>query len=497
MFATQQAICTALFLTAAAADAPVEDGFPYPVYVAVENAEVVAGPGQRFYATDRLTRGTQVEVYREEASGWLAIRPPDGSFSWVPAEFIERSPDDRDVGRVKDATQAWIGTAAEQVSEHRPQVTLKTGELVQILGEKSVTGKSGQEIKWLKISPPAGEFRWIHLRDVSRQQPKVEPPARETDSTESHPGNEEPNTPTPALSQREREETEPRRLDVGERAMILRDIEPQPTRRDSRVEAAQFQSSTGGSESKSLSPDGFVPRKRKDGEPPRPATSGTSSSTTNSPAFGRPRSEALVATKSVSSPSLPRQIDSPAVTGGIGADATTRELEQIEVDLSLMLAKDKSVWDLASLEQRTRRLVDQGADPIARGRARLVLEKIKQFENAFNVADYGPITKGTGPAPATSETTKPVSGSLADPRYDAKGWLKPVVSRQKEKPVAEYAVVDQDGQPLCFITPSPGLNLHRYLNKQVGIYGRRGYLEELKKPHVVAERIIDLDRQWR
>jgi uncharacterized protein YgiM (DUF1202 family) len=143
MFATQQAICTALFLTAAAADAPVEDGFPYPVYVAVENAEVVAGPGQRFYATDRLTRGTQVEVYREEASGWLAIRPPDGSFSWVPAEFIERSPDDRDVGRVKDATQAWIGTAAEQVSEHRPQVTLKTGELVQILGEKSARRSSG------------------------------------------------------------------------------------------------------------------------------------------------------------------------------------------------------------------------------------------------------------------------------------------------------------------------------------------------------------------
>jgi hypothetical protein len=31
----------------------------------------------------------------------------------------------------------------------------------------------------------------------------------------------------------------------------------------------------------------------------------------------------------------------------------------------------------------------------------------------------------------------------------------------------------------------------------VGLYGRRGMLEELKKPHVLAERVIDLERQWR
>ena len=49
---------------------------PYTAYVITEGAEVVARPGHRYYATDRLSRGTQVEVYREEASGWLAVRPP-------------------------------------------------------------------------------------------------------------------------------------------------------------------------------------------------------------------------------------------------------------------------------------------------------------------------------------------------------------------------------------------------------------------------------------
>jgi hypothetical protein len=58
-------------------------------------------------------------------------------------------------------------------------------------------------------------------------------------------------------------------------------------------------------------------------------------------------------------------------------------------------------------------------------------------------------------------------------------------------------LVDADGKPLYFVTPTPGLNLSRYVNKQVGVYGRRGYMEQLKTPHVMAERIIDLDRQWR
>src|SRR5688572_32969546 len=112
--------------------------FPCTAYVAVERAEVVAGPGQRFYATQHLDRGTKLEIYREEASGWLAIRPPEGLFSWVPAQFVERSATDEDLGRVKQETGTWIGTSVEQVSEHRQEVTLKVGEVIQILDEKNL-----------------------------------------------------------------------------------------------------------------------------------------------------------------------------------------------------------------------------------------------------------------------------------------------------------------------------------------------------------------------
>ncbi len=150
-----RSILVLCLITAATSSLRAADSSPYEAYVCVDSADVVAGPGHRYYTTDRLPHGTKVEIYREEASGWLAIRPPEGSFSWVPSEFIERL-DDEQLGKVKQPTGSWIGTATEHVGEHHQQVTLKTGELVHIETEKSITTKGGNERTWLKIAPPAG-----------------------------------------------------------------------------------------------------------------------------------------------------------------------------------------------------------------------------------------------------------------------------------------------------------------------------------------------------
>jgi hypothetical protein len=452
------------------------DDSPYTAYVTVEGAEVVAGPGHRFYATERLPRGTPIEVYREESSGWLAIRPSENAFSWVPAQCVERSAEDEQAGRITGPTPAWIGTAVEHVNEHRQQVTLKEGELVQILGEKNVGGGEQPQV-WLKIAPPAGEFRWIHLRDVSRQMP----PPLETGPEAAA------DKPVPSESENEAATSaEPRRVDLAGPAIALADIERPAPRRDARVMPAQFQNSPGTIE-KPISPDGFVARKRRGSEhvqatPVVPAPLARPSSPNRSPSSVQP----LPAREQPTSPA-------PAAAG-VSGDDLAAQLQRIELDLSLMVAQDKSLWDLAAIKTRVRELVNRGADPTGRGRARLVLDKVEQFEQAFAVQNYGPIRANSATSASGSQ---PKAAGLEDPRYDAQGWLKPVVSRRSEKPIAPYAVVDQDGQPLCFVTPQPGVNLNRYLNKQVGVYGRRGYLEELHKPHVTAERIIDLERQWR
>ena len=155
------------------------DEFPYTAYIAADDTEIVAGPGHRYYATDRLARGTQVEIYREEASGWLAIRPPEGSFSWVPAEFVERQ-DDEQIGRVKQATGAWVGTSVEHAGEHHQQVTLKAGELLQILSEKSVTSAEWQVAD---VAQDCAARRRVSLGTLARRQPQK---ARGSSARRSH-----------------------------------------------------------------------------------------------------------------------------------------------------------------------------------------------------------------------------------------------------------------------------------------------------------------------
>jgi hypothetical protein len=362
------------------------------------------------------------------------------------------------------------------VAEHYQQLTLKAGELVSIVSEKKVATKSGGEQTWLKIAPPAGEFRWIHLRDVSRQKPKAPPPMLAVEANDE---------PAVEPEQPLRAEAEPRRIELAGEPIALTSLDDGRARLDRRVEQAQFRQSAA-NEVKSLSPDGFVPRKRRD---QLGSAVETGSGGAVAVAVG-PRSEARMA--SVAPRSLPASSAPAPMVGGVADGDLRRQLDQIELELSLMMSQDRSQWNFEELERRVQALVDSGADPVSRGRARLALDKIKQFEKSFANSGGLPhsgVSKDSVASPPAATST------LADPRYDAQGTLKEVISRKSANPIAPYAVVDSEGQPVCFVSPSPGLNLHRYLNKQVGLYGRRGYLEELKKPHVLAERVIEVERR--
>lgn len=491
-----------LCLAAGAQSAGAE--FPFAGYIATRQAEVASGPGRRFYTTGKLQRGAEVEVYREDDAGWLAIRPPEGSFSWVPAVHIESL--DGGMGKVRSVAEVWIGTSIETVKEHKSQVALKVGELVEIIDRKSVKTDIGEEA-WLKIAPPPGEFRYVHSRDVSREPVEEEPPP--SDSPQPLKTSE-----TPAESQASQETGEPRPFRPEGGAIALKDIQEvrgrlAAMRRDlaslaresngestneaaasADVQLAQYQSAP--TASRSLSPDGFVPRKRRPSEQlgPVPAPSPYLSLAT-APSFSRPMRDAgpQLAHARPFTAASPVSTTSTAATPRTSANTPASELAQLELELSLMVAQDKSSWDLAAIRSRVQRLVDHGATPAQRGEARLLLDKIAQFEDAFDVS-------GQGPLGASTETTISDAGNSAyAPHYDAKGWLKPVVSRSK--PAAPYAIVDQAGKPLAFVTPSPGLNIARYANKEVGLFGKRGYIEELKTPHVMAERVIDLERHVR
>ncbi|MGN6134615.1 MAG: hypothetical protein ACTHOU_08945 [Aureliella sp.] len=143
-------------------------------YVAVAEARVYAGPGEDYYPTSQLKLGESVEVYQRTDDGWLAIRPPKGSFSWLPAAQGLLLPGGRVVEVTDQGAVSWIGTALGTAKQYRWQVRLSRGEQLAVLGERTLQDEqSDQKTLWYKIAPPNGEYRWIEEHDTTLQTPML------------------------------------------------------------------------------------------------------------------------------------------------------------------------------------------------------------------------------------------------------------------------------------------------------------------------------------
>ena len=66
----------------------------------------------------------------------------------------------------------------------------------------------------------------------------------------------------------------------------------------------------------------------------------------------------------------------------------------------------------------------------------------------------------------------------------------PVVTNRAGMP--RYALTDDNGNVMQFISPQPGLNLSSYVRKRIGVFGQRSYLANVEKPHLTAERIVSM-----
>ncbi len=169
---------------------------PEAVYVAVEKANLYAGPSSDFYPTGMAKRGTVLDVYLRTPSGWLGVRPPQGSFSWVPASQAYLLPGGRVIEITDENAVSWIGTELGSAKQYRWQVQLKVGEQLSVLGEATIKNEADdREALWYKVSPPAGEFRWIEQAAVSKTAPPVK---STTSSSESQVANNTSASPTSA-----------------------------------------------------------------------------------------------------------------------------------------------------------------------------------------------------------------------------------------------------------------------------------------------------------
>lgn len=454
------------------------DERPYEAVVLDQGAEVRAGPGRRFYVTQELEPGARLEVYHREAGDWLAIRPPEGSFSWIPSADLEMTQEPEIAEVAAEETKSWIGSRAERIREHKSHLALPRGERVEVLGKKQVEGEDGKAQLWLKIAPPAGEFRWVHSSQVRRARADELAAALKEEMLPVH---RIARAADPAESQSSRSTlaeartSQPQSATPWRSSVVLSDLASHEEALEEETDGSRFPVRNAAHEEPvaavsrgSLSPDGFVPRRRQ----PAPPSVGAENS---------PRLATVLAKENQPAQRAPNTTGVPVASRG--GDDLSRELDDLDLQLSLMLSRDKSGWNLGGIKKRVTQLVEEGATPGERGQARFMLEKIQQFEDAFDIHS---LPQEPPASPAPSKDFRP---------YDGEGWLTSVKSA--DKPVAPYALVDQDGKRICFVSPAPGLSVSRHLNKHVGLYAKRGLIPDLNVPHLLVSKVVDLERQIR
>ncbi len=138
-------------------------------FVTVDQVEVRSGPSDadEFYVTNRLQRGQPVEVVAEMPGGWLAIKPPEGSFSYINTRFLRHIVSDMPTHVVTlDGVKVPVFIGSEVVNR-RPTVVgawLEPGAQVISKG-RPVADEDGS---WMPIEPPSRERRYVRASAVEK-----------------------------------------------------------------------------------------------------------------------------------------------------------------------------------------------------------------------------------------------------------------------------------------------------------------------------------------
>ncbi|MGH7171595.1 MAG: hypothetical protein ACRELG_15065, partial [Gemmataceae bacterium] len=135
--------------------------------VTAPQAQVWCGPNTSngLYATNVLRQGDRVEVERELESGWLVIRPPAGSFSWINNRFVQHISSNFAnyvVTYEGHDVPVLIGSSLKTDRPSKLGVKLPRGAQVRVIGR----GMTDEEGTWLPIEPPAGEVRYLRKEAV-------------------------------------------------------------------------------------------------------------------------------------------------------------------------------------------------------------------------------------------------------------------------------------------------------------------------------------------
>ena len=415
------------------------------------------------------------------------FRPPESSFCWLPSDQVELDSNGT-TGRIIDPEAvAWIGTNLGRARKYRWQIQFQKNEPVTVIGYMDRESANGEKDLWYRIVPPPGEFRWIHQSQVvtSREELALIEGSRRSiaRATNDNQGDSEASlaaatdlsgqAPAPFDARAARQAAAQGRgilNDGGEIAQVAHEkvIGTRPIRSRfhlaDEIRVRDLQSSYDQQSQLRVESD---------------------SQQTNQPS---PWTQAIrsAATDRISQP---QDLQASATIPRGSSESFSIDLRRLQLDLARLMASQGSFQQTESLRIRAQRLAGSVDDPADQSQVRSLLDRIAKFQQ---IASQRSSTEfGTARAEMTSDTPEETAARTGS--FDQQGWLVKVYSARPDAP--PYALTDQDGKMIAYVSPAMGLTPRRLLNQQVGIVGKRVTNSSTdESPHFLARKIIPLNR---
>lgn len=427
--------------------------FPYEGLVEADGAYARSGPGNQFYPTSRLDRGTKITVHRHDPGGWYMIAPPKGSFSWVRAEYVKKSAANRGL-ITENNVIVRVGSSFDEETREVEQVRLSKNDQVEILEEKTISTPQGP-VAHLKIVPPTGEYRWVSgkfvtavdqiVRDTQDKNPfetpsqlKQAPPAEATNIVNNKPAIE--------LGPDVFESTRNKLTDDE----AIRHTGPDPA-----VLVSQRQ------------------RLEELDTKFREMVNGR----TQDWSFTPLEQSYLQLQQESALPALAGQIDLR-----MAAIGRYRKLKT-EYDDLMQLTTETKERDahLMSLQSRQSAPIPRPQDnepltpvPDPSSRQGAVPEPVEL--PGVEPLDLNPGT--AQPRQPQSQPAPPARSPQNPPKFDGAGIVQRAAAAGTGAPA--YVLITPQGRVLAYLQPTNGVNLEPYIGKSMGIYGQRSYRPDLR-----------------
>lgn len=200
------------------------------------------------------------------------------------------------------------------------------------------------------------------------------------------------------------------------------------------------------------------------------------------------------------------------------------QIQEVLIQLSSIVSRPTQEWKLGPIRDTAVFWIERGETPLVRGEARLLLERVERFESirlqtmAFSgpapVASVALTANGQAlpqaPSSGNPYSVPPAEFSLSNasttnytptaPYTDAvpqrtnesnselSGWLVAVHSSVPGQP--EFALTDNAGNVIAYVRSTTGLNLRRYLQQPVTVFGTPGYIPNLAAKQIVADKVV-------